>query len=87
MVARLEGENMVHPAYQSSNANAVGEELEISILMDGGDLLFSHCVWSINRHTGAIRMSLKESRYVSFLDYGTALMNQLTDAIGQIERV
>ena len=86
-IAEPNGKDLVHPALQRSSAEIIDGDLELSILMDGGDFLFSSCTWYINRQTGTIRMALKEARHESFSGYGTALMNQITDAVGQIQRI
>lgn len=79
-----DGDTFVDTVLQKRCATVEGEELELRLLVEGGDLLASVCTWLLDLRSGQIRMTLKEARYIKIQDLGTALLNQIVEATGAI---
>ena len=70
---------------QQRLAEAIGDELRLRLVVDGGEEVASTCTWIISHAEGKISFSLKEARYSQIKDYGRVLMNQTIEASGKVQ--
>jgi len=70
---------------QQRIAEAIGDDLHLRMVVDGGEEVASTCTWIISHAEGKISFSLKEARYSQIKDYGRVLLNQTIEASGKVQ--
>ncbi|HVB98812.1 MAG TPA: hypothetical protein VNJ12_05695 [Candidatus Dormibacteraeota bacterium] len=71
-------------ATQRRKAERTGDEIRLSLVVDGGEELASVSTWIVSKASGQISLSIKEARYEQVRDYGRVLLNQVIEATGTV---